>query len=153
MWRVAITSLSHTSQYLLPSADRLRGRLVLLGFEDEVVQRCALPDEAWLRHSAIGIQLGRFGDKVLPGRSKLEIRKVHNGGVGLTPLDSRGLVWCRFTLSKILSQKFFYLSSMKTTSTFTPKDKVNRPGIHAKTKTSKNKKSKLYKKAYRGQGR
>jgi len=32
-------------------------------------------------------------------------------------------------------------------------DKVNRPGVHAKTKTSKNKKSKNYKKAYRGQGR
>lgn len=32
-------------------------------------------------------------------------------------------------------------------------NKVNRPGVHAKTKTSKNKKSKNYKKAYRGQGR
>jgi hypothetical protein len=30
---------------------------------------------------------------------------------------------------------------------------VSRPGVHAKTKTSKNKKSKLYKKGYRGQGR
>ena len=48
---------------------------------------------------------------------------------------------------------FFYLSYMKTINTFKPKNKVNRPGIHAKTKTSKNKKSKLYKKAYRGQGR
>lgn len=42
---------------------------------------------------------------------------------------------------------------MKTTDTFKPKDKVNRPGIHAKTKTSNRKRSKLYKKAYRGQGR
>lgn len=33
------------------------------------------------------------------------------------------------------------------------KNKVNRPGVHAKTKTSKNKNSKNYKKAYRGQGR
>jgi len=33
------------------------------------------------------------------------------------------------------------------------KDKVSRPGVHAKTKTSKNKNSKNYKKAYRGQGR
>jgi hypothetical protein len=33
------------------------------------------------------------------------------------------------------------------------KSKVNRPGVHAKTKTSKNKNSKNYKKAYRGQGR
>lgn len=30
---------------------------------------------------------------------------------------------------------------------------VSRPGIHAKTKTSKHKKSKHYKKAYRGQGK
>ncbi len=30
---------------------------------------------------------------------------------------------------------------------------VNRPGIHAKTKQSKNKRSKLYKKPYKGQGR
>jgi hypothetical protein len=32
-------------------------------------------------------------------------------------------------------------------------NKVNRPGIHSKTRTSTNKKSKNYKKAYRGQGR
>ncbi len=31
--------------------------------------------------------------------------------------------------------------------------KVSRPGIHAKAKSSKLKKSKNYKKAYRGQGR
>jgi len=31
--------------------------------------------------------------------------------------------------------------------------KVSRPGIHGKTKSSKRKSSKLYKKAYRGQGR
>lgn len=31
--------------------------------------------------------------------------------------------------------------------------KVSRPGVHAKTKTSKLKKSKNYRKAYRGQGR
>lgn len=31
--------------------------------------------------------------------------------------------------------------------------KVSQPGIHAKSKTSKLKKSKNYKKAYRGQGR
>lgn len=30
--------------------------------------------------------------------------------------------------------------------------KVSRPGIHAKTKTSKSKSSKNYKKPYRGQG-
>jgi hypothetical protein len=31
--------------------------------------------------------------------------------------------------------------------------KVSRPGVHAKTKTSKLKKSRNYKKAYRGQGK
>ena len=30
---------------------------------------------------------------------------------------------------------------------------ISRPGVHAKTKTSKNKASKNYKKKYRGQGR
>ena len=30
---------------------------------------------------------------------------------------------------------------------------ISRPGVHAKTKTSKNKKSKNYKKPYKGQGR
>tara|TARA_R100000734_G_C3289349_1_gene81429 strand:- start:99 stop:233 length:135 start_codon:yes stop_codon:yes gene_type:complete len=33
------------------------------------------------------------------------------------------------------------------------KKKVKKPGIHAKTKTSKLKSSKFYKKKYRGQGR
>jgi hypothetical protein len=33
------------------------------------------------------------------------------------------------------------------------KVKVSRPGVHSKTKTSKLKKSKNYKKAYRAQGR
>ena len=32
------------------------------------------------------------------------------------------------------------------------KPKVSRPGVHAKTKTSKSKRSKNYKKTYRGQG-
>jgi len=32
------------------------------------------------------------------------------------------------------------------------KIKINRPGVHAKKKTSKLKSSKLYKKAYNGQG-
>jgi len=37
---------------------------------------------------------------------------------------------------------------------YAPKDtKVSRPGVHAKTKSSKSKNSKNYKKAYRGQGR
>lgn len=33
------------------------------------------------------------------------------------------------------------------------KKQVSRPGVHAKTKTSKNKGSKLYKKVYKGQGK
>lgn len=38
-------------------------------------------------------------------------------------------------------------------SDFTKKFKKKRKGIHAKTKSSKNKNSKHYKKRYRGQGR
>jgi len=43
---------------------------------------------------------------------------------------------------------------VKTTSVslVKAKPKVSRPGVHAKTKTSKTKTSKNYKKAYRGQG-
>jgi hypothetical protein len=41
----------------------------------------------------------------------------------------------------------------QTVSSFQEKPKVSRPGVHAKTKTSSLKTSKLYKKAYRGQGR
>ena len=37
--------------------------------------------------------------------------------------------------------------------TFKPRKEVNRPGVHVKTKTSNHKKSKFYKKAYKGQGR
>lgn len=33
------------------------------------------------------------------------------------------------------------------------KIQVSRPGVHAKTKTSRSKRSKHYKKAYRGQGK
>lgn len=36
---------------------------------------------------------------------------------------------------------------------FTPKGKKSRPGVVAKTKTSKLKSSKNYKKLYRGQGK
>lgn len=38
-------------------------------------------------------------------------------------------------------------------STFRAKPKVSRPGVVAKSKTSKLKTSKLYKKRYRGQGK
>lgn len=38
-------------------------------------------------------------------------------------------------------------------STFVEKPKVSRPGVHAKSKTSNSKRSKNYKKKYKGQGR
>ena len=38
-------------------------------------------------------------------------------------------------------------------SAYNEKPKVKRPGVHAKTKTSKSKNSRNYTKAYRGQGR
>ena len=38
-------------------------------------------------------------------------------------------------------------------SSYKPNQRKKRPGVHAKTKTSKTKTSKLYKKSYRGQGR
>jgi len=38
-------------------------------------------------------------------------------------------------------------------TTFEPTPKVKRPGVHAKSKTSKLKTSKSYKKLYRGQGK
>lgn len=40
-----------------------------------------------------------------------------------------------------------------TTISFKERSKVSRPGVHAKTKTSRSKNSKNYKKSYRGQGR
>ncbi len=42
---------------------------------------------------------------------------------------------------------------MKKTNTYEAKKKIRRKGIHAKSKTSKLKGSKNYKKAYRGQGK
>ena len=49
---------------------------------------------------------------------------------------------------------YFKLMAAKTqTTTFKANTKVSRPGVHAKTKTSKIKTSKLYKKKYKGQGK
>jgi len=45
------------------------------------------------------------------------------------------------------------MASKANSTTFEPKPKVSRPGVHAKSKTSSFKNSKLYKKAYRAQGR
>jgi len=39
------------------------------------------------------------------------------------------------------------------TGNYTPGNKTKRPGVHSKSKTSKLKSSRNYKKAYRGQGR
>jgi hypothetical protein len=41
----------------------------------------------------------------------------------------------------------------QTVTLFQEKSKISRPGVHAKTKTSKNKSSKNYRKKYRGQGK
>jgi hypothetical protein len=42
---------------------------------------------------------------------------------------------------------------MKKTNTYEAKKKIRRRGVHAKSKTSKIKSSKNYKKPYNGQGR
>jgi hypothetical protein len=45
------------------------------------------------------------------------------------------------------------MAKLATASNNAPKGtKVSRPGVHSKTKTSRLKTSKLYKKSYRGQG-
>ena len=44
------------------------------------------------------------------------------------------------------------MAKIKESSTKLEKKKTSRPGIHAKSKTSKLKSSKKYKKLYRGQG-
>lgn len=46
------------------------------------------------------------------------------------------------------------MAKTKSQTVVTKRDKkeISRPGVHAKTKTSKNKKSKLYKKLSVGQG-
>lgn len=45
------------------------------------------------------------------------------------------------------------MAKSQTTTLKQDKSKTKRPGVHAKTKKSKLKSSKLYKKKYRGQGR
>lgn len=45
------------------------------------------------------------------------------------------------------------MSKIKETITKLNKVKTSRPGVHAKSKTSKLKSSKNYKKLYRGQGK
>lgn len=45
------------------------------------------------------------------------------------------------------------MAKVQSTNTFKKRPKVNRPGVHAKTKCSCSKQSKNYVKQYRGQGR
>ena len=45
------------------------------------------------------------------------------------------------------------MKKQKDISSFIAKPKVSRPGVNAKTKTSKKKSSKLYKKSYKKQGK
>lgn len=45
------------------------------------------------------------------------------------------------------------MAKVQTATLFKKKPKVSRPGVHAKTKTSKNKTSKNYAKPYNGQGK
>jgi hypothetical protein len=42
--------------------------------------------------------------------------------------------------------------TVSASSMYSEKPKVSRPGVHAKTKTSKLRQSKNYKKTYKGQG-
>jgi hypothetical protein len=44
------------------------------------------------------------------------------------------------------------MAKLITTTSKREKNKVSRPGVHAKSKSSKNKNSKNYKKPYVGQG-
>lgn len=45
------------------------------------------------------------------------------------------------------------MAKSQTVTLFQERSKINRPGVHAKTKTSRNKTSKNYRKKYRGQGK
>jgi hypothetical protein len=45
------------------------------------------------------------------------------------------------------------MAKIQNATLFKKKPKVSRPGVHAKTKTSKSKTSKNYSKPYGGQGR
>jgi hypothetical protein len=45
------------------------------------------------------------------------------------------------------------MAKIQNATTFKKKPKVSRPGVHAKTKTSKNRNSKNYSKPYVGQGK
>ena len=48
---------------------------------------------------------------------------------------------------------FIFIMAKQTASVIRIVKNIARPGVHAKTKSSKLKTSKLYKKAYKGQGK
>ena len=45
------------------------------------------------------------------------------------------------------------MAAKSTSGTVKEKGKISRPGVHSKTKTSRSKSSKNYKKLYKGQGK
>lgn len=45
------------------------------------------------------------------------------------------------------------MATKSNSTTFEPRPKVSRPGVHAKSKTSNSKTAKNYKKSYKGQGK
>ena len=57
-----------------------------------------------------------------------------------------------FALVVIININYVFIMAKQKTDTKLVVKNVSRPGVHAKTKTSKIKTSKLYKKKYRGQG-
>ena len=52
-----------------------------------------------------------------------------------------------------LQPTFYFNMAKKTTSVYSLKKQKRNKGVHAKSKCSNNKQSKLYKKKYRGQGK
>jgi hypothetical protein len=58
-----------------------------------------------------------------------------------------------FALVITININYLFIMAKQTTDTKLTVKSISRPGVHAKTKTSSLKSSKLYKKSYRGQGR
>jgi hypothetical protein len=58
-----------------------------------------------------------------------------------------------FALVVIININYVFIMAKQKTDIKLVVKNVSRPGVHAKTKTSKIKTSKLYKKKYRGQGK
>jgi hypothetical protein len=58
-----------------------------------------------------------------------------------------------FALVIIININYVFIMAKQTTDTKLVVKNISRPGVHAKSKTSNLKSSKLYKKSYKGQGR